>query len=293
MKQPNISDINLSTSAVLCDVTFNQWGDTRKDKQAGEELAHMKNASADVVSLKVSLLGNCQELSAIKKFTGNARNALRHLSLPWDDNGRRLVPTAQYATFHKRATELHHEYNELVEAFIDVYDYERMGMQAQLGDLFRPDQYPEKDYVRSRFGMHIQYAPVPSAGDFRVDLGNDANEAMKQQYQAYYETAIAKAQNNIWERTLPLLQRISTQLHDEDGKRKRIYDSLIGNVEDLIEFMTACNITNDPEVTRVQTEIAKALRGVTVEQLKHSAVLRSSTKQKVDDILDNLPTLDL
>lgn len=283
----------LASSAMLCNLSFSMWGDVRKDKQAGRQTAHSNQAEEESVKVSVNLLSKCAQLDAIKKFAGKARTEFRSKTLPWSDDGQRLVPTAVYFDLTQHVSEQQQQWSELVEEFLDVYEFECMAMQAKLGALYKPEKYPTVDELRSKFDMRVKFSPLPIAGDFRVDVGNTANEALRDQYRENFKLALEQAETHIWERLTPLLERMSTQLHDENGKAKRIYDSLVGNVEEMIEFMDVCNLTNDPKIARVQTELARALRGVTTDTLRNSASMRATTKEAIDAVIDNLPSLDM
>ena len=287
----NIQTPTLASSAMLVNFSFNLWGDTRQDKSASQRAAFSNNADASAVKLTVSLMAGCKELADLKKFTSGARTRLRSMTSPWFDGNMRLLPTKQYHKFNDVANTIQTEWQDLVDAFVDVYQYEVMAVQAKLGDLFDSSKYPTVDQMRYEFGFDLKYMPVP-LNNFFSDLEAEHNEILKAQFESTVQDVLNNATADIWNRLYPLLERMSTQLTDKDGKKRRIYDSLVGNVEEMIEFMQACNITNDPEIERVQSQLAIALRGVTPDKLRNSESMRVATKEAVDAVIKTLPSLD-
>jgi hypothetical protein len=97
---------------------------------------------------------------------------------------------------------------------------------------------------------------------------------------------------DVWERLMIPLRNMSARLVDKDnGKPTGFQGSLVQNVLDIVEIMRTCNFTNDPAMERVRMELRNALGGVTVDGLKASAPLRAATKTKIDNIINNIPSL--
>jgi hypothetical protein len=58
---------------------------------------------------------------------------------------------------------------------------------VRLGGLFRPEDYPAPDELRSKFSFETKVMPLPDAGDFRVTLGEEEKERIKRQITAAVE----------------------------------------------------------------------------------------------------------
>ena len=50
---------------------------------------------------------------------------------------------------------------------------------ASQGYLFNANDYPEIGDIMKKFSYSLQYIPLPDAGDFRVDIGNEALTELK------------------------------------------------------------------------------------------------------------------
>jgi len=284
---------SIASSAMLCELSISTWTGRKKDKRASEQVTATNNASAGVANVSKKLLGDCAELVAIQKFTANVRNIHYAMTMPWSDTGLRLLPTAQYFKYHEQMTALEHEYNSLVNTFLREYDNEIINAQLKLGDLFDPSEYPTSDSLSYKFGFRLSYIPLPDAGDFRVDVGNEATDQLRTEYQSYYSTQLKNAMDDVWHRAYDALSRMSERLDYTDDNKKIFRDTLVSNVTDMVELLNVCNVTGDTQMSAMANKLDEALRGITPDALREDQHLRAETKRTVDDVIKSLPSLDL
>ena len=286
---------SISSSSMLVELSISVWAGRKQDKRASEDVAAANNADKGVARVTKSLLAGCQELDALIKFASNVRNTHYNSTLPWSDMGPRLLPTAKYFAYHKQFTALQVEFDRMVQAFIDAYDLEVAQAQAKLGGLFNEQEYPSAEQLRSKFAFRLNYIPLPDAGDWRLDVGNEALSSLREQYENHYKNQLAGAMKDIWTRLHDVLATLSRQLADqtEDGKTPKIYASVFDRAIEVLDLMETCNVTGDPNMQLMQRKLQQAFRGVTVEAVKEDAYLRRETKQAIDAAIAALPSLDL
>ena len=124
-----------------------------------------------------------------------------------------------------------------------------------------------------------------------ADAGTIRKE-LAEMYEASTQTRLQQAMQDVWERLLIPLKNMSARLTDKDnGKPTGFQGTLVQNVLDIVDIMRTCNFTNDPAMERVRNELRAALNGVTYDGLKSSAHLRATTKEKIDNIINNIPSL--
>lgn len=286
---------SISSASMLVELSISCWTGRKQDKRASEEVVAANNADKGVARVTKSLLGACDELSAIQKFASNVRNSHYNSTLPWSDMGPRLLPTAKYFAYHKQMTGLNAEFDRMVDAFINAYDLEVAQAQAKLGDLFDAREYPSAEDLRAKFAFRLSYIPLPDAGDWRLDIGNEALSSLREQYENHYKAQLEGAMNDIWARLHDVLSTLSRQLSDqtEDGRTPKIYASTFEKALEIIDLMDTCNITNDPNMQLAQRKLAMTFRGVTVEAVKDDAHMRRETKKSIDAAIAALPSLDM
>ena len=190
---PQASAPSIGSSAMLGELKISCWTGRKKDKSASASVTSQNYADNGTASVNKKLLGNCDELTAIQKFVANARNKHYSMTMPWSDLGMRLLPTAQYFKYHQQMTELQSEFERMVDTFCNNYTWEVSRAQARIGSLFRADDYPTEASIRSKFAFNISYIPLPEAGDFRVDVGNEQRDVLESHYNEYYSKQLGSA----------------------------------------------------------------------------------------------------
>lgn len=285
----------ISSSAMLVELSISVWTGRKQDKRASKEVTTAKRAEDGTAKVIKSLLWDCEELDALVKFAGNVRNMHYNSTLPWSDMGPRLLPTTKFFGYQKMFSQLEVEFNRMVQAFLDAYDLEVAQTQAKLGDLFDVSEYPTIESLKSKFRFYLKYIPLPDAGDWRLDIGNEAMASLQTQYQEHYRAQLDGAMRDIWERLHDVLSTLSRQLADqtEDGKTPKLYQSVFDRALEVVDLMETCNVTGDPNMQLMQRRLAQAFNGVTLDGIKDDAYLRRDTKKAIDAAIKSLPSLDM
>ena len=306
MNQPTINAPTIASSAVLIDLSISCWTGRKLDKRASNDVTAQNNAAKGVANVHKKLLGDCAELDAVQKFAANARNAHYAMTMPWSDLGMRLCPTAQYVGgttksggsrdgYERTMTALQTEFFRLTDAFLNAYDWEIQNAQLKLGALFNAEEYPSRDSLASKFKFRFVAIPLPDAGDWRLDIGNEAAAVMREQYDKFYGEQLTKAMNDVWERAHEALSKMSERLDYSDDTTKKVFrDTLVTNVQEIVDLLGTMNVTNDPRMAEAHKRLEAAMQGITPEALREDTYLRASTKRQVDDvrkIIDSLPGL--
>ena len=296
---PSISAPTIPSSSVLIDLSISCWTGRKLDKRASNDVTTQNNAAKGVANVHKKLLGDCAELDAVQKFAANARNTHYAMTMPWSDLGMRLCPTKMYVGttnnegYERTMTALQAEFFRLTEAFLNAYDWEIQNAQLKLGALFNADEYPTRDSLAAKFKFRFVPVPLPDAGDWRLDINNEARAVMQQQYEQFYNEQVTTAMNDVWRRAYDALTKMSERLDYADDETKKVFrDTLVTNMQDIVDLLDAMNITNDTHMAEAHRRLDAAMRGVTPDALRGDAYLRAATKRQVDEvkkIIDNLP----
>ena len=291
---PAINTPSISSAAVLVELSISTWTGRKLDKTVSNEITATKHAQKGTANVNKKILGDCAELDAVQKFAANVRNAHYAMTLPWSDTGLRLLTTKNYFGYQQQLTALQAEFNNLVEKFLAAYGWEVGQAQVRLGALFNANDYPSADSIRDKFKFNINYMPVPEAGDFRLDVSNEANKQLAEHYNNYYQTQLKTAMQDVWTRAHNALSKMSERLDYADHQTKKIFrDSLVDNVLEVVELMDTCNITGDTHMSAIKTKLRDALSGVTPDALRQDEYYRLETKRKVDEAIASLPSINL
>jgi len=285
----NINAPSLATSAVLVSLSRSVPDLVKNDPEAAKALAKLKNADSDSVGAKKKLIAskahdNLQELSrAIYRY--HVDN-----TLPWGNLGARLLPHANSIDYQVQMDEFLKQFQMLKEDFLDDYPRAAAAAQERLGEMFDESLFPSVYELERRIGVRLEYDPIADPNDFRVQVGNQAAEAMREQFSSVLKNRVEAAYADVFKRLREPLENMSAKLNYVDEKDKtKFRDTLVGNVNKFVELMRSCNITSDPTMTRITNELRNALDGVTPEMLRNSPTQRAETKAKVDRIISTIP----
>lgn len=267
---------------MLVELTIRQWTARKHDKRASSEVeqAHGANGAGRYnkqLIAKTALEAISKQASAIREF---------HYSytLPWGNNGQRLLPAARFLEYRAELVKLRDDFNRRVNDFLNNYpDLVRVA-RNRLGTLYEPADYPDINDVRRAFGVEFQIFPVPTAGDFRVEVANEERAEITAQIEEVTRERQAQATKACYVRVHDVLQRMKQQC--VPGKT-RITDSLATDVRDLAGMLDDLNIGGDPELTRLGAQIRQDLL-VDADDLRASPTTRKAVGDRAAEILDSL-----
>ena len=284
----------LASASMLVEVNISNWVGRKKDKRASEDVVTQNHAAAGVANVNKKLLADSNNLRAIQQHVTATRSAHAHMTMPWSNSGLRLLPTAQYFKYQQTMTDMQNEFERLITNFLDSYNDEVIDVQMKLGDLFSRDDYPTTGDLERKFAFSINYMPLPDAGDFRIDIGNEALAEVKQQYSEFYTKQYSTAMNDVWTRLHKALTSMSDRLDYSSKEDKKVFrDTLVSNVTDMIELLRVCNVTNSTQMSAMADSLEEAMSGVTPDALREDDYFRAETKAAVDAAIKSLPSLDI
>jgi hypothetical protein len=308
-----MSITSITAAAMLGSINISVWEARKQDKKTAEEVAVSKGArSKRAATVHKHLFSECPALESIKSLRGEVRQWFNTTTLPWDDNGRRIVTTAQYLDITAQAAKYEQQFNALVRAFLATYSTEISKQAFEMGALFDRNEYPHEDEVAAKFRFSYVVEPLPMSGDFRVDIGNEAKNQLAEQYERQIAERVSGAVADAWERVKTQVEWVRERMDavlaydpdaveenktlDDDGnvvsveikkkRRPKLYDSMLEQGLALTNLLKDLNITNDPRLEEARRDLESALSRVDIDSLRESPELQRSTQAAMQDILD-------
>jgi hypothetical protein len=279
--------ISISSSAMLVELSISTWTARKLDKSVTDEVNTNKKASSSASRVNKHLFPEVKQLKDIVKYAGATRNWMYGQTLPWSDFGARLIPTANFFEFKRELDDREAKFYEMVEEFIDEYPTLISAQAFELGDMFNRDEYPTADEIRSKFRFRVSIMPVPDAGDFRVDIGNEAMVMLKEQYEADYVDRLDSATKDIAKRLIKGLSYVADRMAAEpEGRAKGFRSNFLNSLAETIATVRALNVTKDQALEQMASKAEQAINGLDVDTLKEMPSAREQLKSKVDDILE-------
>lgn len=283
--------LNIDTCAMLVEFNASVWTARKLDKTTTSEVVASKNAGAkDAARVNKHLLAGRTELDIIQQAVGRARQFVYDNTAPWSDSGLRLLPTVNFMKFTERMNDFEEEMEALVKAFVVIYPTLITAQALALGDMFKRDDYPTANEMMTKFSFRVNYMPVPSSGDFRVDVGNQAQAELKARLESLTQERIDSAMADVRERLSTHLKRMSDRLTTDyvggEAKQRRFHDTLVDGALELCDLTKALNVTNDVALETARSQLEQLLVGVTPTDLRKNEAIRQDVKRNVDAILD-------
>lgn len=282
---------NIDSCALLVEFNASVWTARKLDKGATDEVVHNKRAAAkDAARVNKHLLAGRSELEVIQKHVGAVRTYVYENTLPWSDTGIRLLPTAKFLEFNDRMGQMEEEFTELVNDFVQVYPSLITAQAMALGDMFDRSEYPSANEMSHKFSFRLNYMPVPKAGDFRVDVGNEAQEELQSKLAKLADERVEFAMKDARERLKAHLDRMMDRLQvvEVNGKtqKSRIHDTLVEGGLELCDALKTLNIVNDPDLEKARAHLESLLRTVDVDDLRKHDSARTEVRTQVAEIMD-------
>jgi len=277
---------SISSSAILVELSIGTWTARKLDKSVTEEVNTSKRASSAASRVNKNLLPGVEQLDAITKYAAMVRNWMYSQTLPWSDFGARLVTTAAFFEFKRALDEHEAEFNRLVAKFITEYP-SLISMQAfKLGDMFNRNEYPTADEIESKFKFRVSFMPVPTSGDFRVDINNEAVDELRQHYERDFSEKLDQAMDDVRKRLLEELHHMSERMTDkEDGTPKRFRNNIVDSLSTSMARIRQLNITKDEAIEAMVSQAEKVVAGIDGKVLKDNDALRRNVRDQIDNIL--------
>ena len=149
---------SLSSRAMLASLSISTWSARKHDPEASEEIAMRHGAQTDAGRYNKVLLPK-KALADLQKIVSEAREAHYFVTLPWDDNGYRVLPGAVYMDHAARMRALADRFNCAVNQFCQQFADLVAQARTRLGGLFRDEDYPSLDELRSKFSFATKVMP--------------------------------------------------------------------------------------------------------------------------------------
>lgn len=296
--------MSIQNGAVLVEFGVSDWKASVVDKSVAAKIARDYRAGEQAGRYHKDLLAGSNFRRQISLFAQNMRNYHGKHTLPWQDRGARLLPLSMLQDYKDYMTAMMRQLEAMIEEFTNdnlspnfYLNQKELAKSAitALGDMYREEDYPTLDEVRSMYSIRLNFMPVPESGDFRVDAPAQELDFLKSQYEDMTKQRVAQAQKDLWNRLFDRLTMARGKIGDlsryyeakangEKTQRAILQDDYLDTLRDLCHLLGKLNVTGDAKLDKARRELADAFEGIDGEDLKEDAGCREDIEKKLEKI---------
>jgi hypothetical protein len=289
-KQTHQDNGSLAERVMIVKRTVNQWTGFVVDRSIARYYASHKKADSRMFS-STKMLIDKHAMDEIHQVASEGYALHRQRTLPWNDGGYRILSSEAYFDYMAEQRECRVKFDAAVDRFVTNWGAHVEKGKELLGSAANNYAYPTAEQVRQRFSYTVQPLPLPTAQDFRVQLGSVEVEAVRETIEQEQREVIRAAMREPFQRLHQLIahmvERLEAYQVTAKGKTTNSFkNSLVENIRELVNLMPQLNVTRDPALVAL-TEEAKALL-VDPDALRGNARMRKHTADEASKILDKL-----
>lgn len=275
---------SIKETAMLANLTISHWGSSKVDREATRKTLDDAGAENDAGRFTKRLVAK-EDLRDLAVNASQLRSRHYYYTLPWLDDGARILPAKLYDDYMKEISRLKNERESLVREFVSRHQELKTKAKRRLGRLFKEEDFPTSDDLRHEFDVRVIMLPMPDVDDFRVALPSADVRQMKAQLQEHLERQQASSVKAAYERIVKVLSRFQERLADPNAKFK---NSLVTNIQELCELLPAFNITNDKELTGITETLLKQFANKDPDSLRNNAQVRVRVARRAKSVLNDI-----
>lgn len=282
--------MNLNFDAMVVSLHITAWSGRLYDRAASDHVAVTHDAATSAGRYNKRLLPKCA-FASLTSTMSRARATHYEQTLPWDDQGGRLLTVANYPRYTELMDGLRERMVRARARFIEDYDDNVDQARLALGKLFRIEDYPSKEALQDRFAIRYRITPVPDAEHFMAKLASDDTDRVKRDIEHQIQERLHDAVGDLYRRLGEAVERVCERLReDENGKPLVFRDSMISNIRDLVDVVPRLNIFGDDELARLCEQAKEKIAGVEPDALRPSKrfdpMARVRVKRDADALME-------
>lgn len=275
----------LNEKALLVKLNISQWTAKKFDKKVTAKV-EADFQTKDSGRFNKALIAQ-DEIKKITRLANEARIFNYTNTLPFDDNGARVLPSAHFFDYSNKMQEFKSAFENAVCTFVASYPDFKDEARSRLNGMYNESDYPTPSEISHKYGFDIEFQPVPDVSNYKVLQGLIDTEINK--ISADTEARLKSIEQNV---TADLFNRVSSavsHLIERLSSKDSIFrDSLIENIVELCGLLPKLNIMEDQKLDEIRRDLEAQICNLQPENLRQDENLRADTVRKADAILKNM-----
>lgn len=293
-----MSTFSIADKAMLVRCSFSMPGMEKRDLELTATV-NTEHAGGNHAGVYVRKIWSASQIAPVTRACDQMRATFRHMTLPWSDSGFRILPTASYLRFAPAIDDCIVTCHAEADKFCELESYAVMVEERRtiLGALFREDDYLTPEKLREQFNFSVEYMKVPIGDDFRAALDEKDLLAIREDIDAKHEQNARETSRYLFdliymrvERMVERLKKYSMEIGPNGNvvRKNAFRDSIITNIEELAAVLPEFNLTDDPELTRLTSDLKMKLTKHKAEDLRRATAIRRNVIRDAEGILKQI-----
>ena len=290
----NISNTDvLKNKCLMVRLSRKKINRNKMDKDLGQELRDKKNVTdSAAVRVNKSIFTAESSEKYMKVFNEGSKYFYR-VTLPWDDQGWRLLSIDLFKEFTTKFKGFTRDYREAVLDWVENIGQHIEDSKAVLQGAWSQDDYKfisanglfDREWLLDQFGFEVEFNTVTNGDDLRASLTETDREVIAEQINAQAMAKFAKAQEHI----ITSLHECIFSIHERLCVGDQVFrDTLLSNLEDLVDLIPKLNIANDPALNLLASEAKVKLLKWDPQTLRDDPMARKEVSDDAAKILNNM-----
>lgn len=277
-----MADITKHTMLVLQSISM--WTARRHDRKISNEVAEKHHAKVERAGRYNKMLIDVKHdlYVALVKISGEARRYHEDKTLPWAQDGSRILSAAIYMDYMAAMEGFREQWQHAVEQFLRAYPALREAAKKELNGLYKDSDYPSASQLREKFGFRISVYPVPNAEDFRVDsLDETEVKAIRESIEEEVRVTVLRAEQERWVRLFDVVKHAVERLSKPDAIFR---DTLITNIREACQTLPKLALVKDADFDAFVEQVSRNLANAEPSILREEPQYRAETARKAAEI---------
>lgn len=219
-------------------------------------------------------------------------------TLPHGDDGSRLLPNAMYMAYVDQMGAYESQLQVMDAGILASYDglvqqdiAERNTVLAGQGkgQTAGREDYPDLETMKRHLYVQWHIEPISTANDFRYMVDPFVVDRLENRLKEIEEQANTDLLLRAIEPMKRFVEKLSVPIGDKKARNQGevFRDSLVGNLNELVEDLPKLNMNNDPRVSQLISGIQKVIRPFVLnpDPLREQPELRKTARDQMAELM--------
>jgi hypothetical protein len=277
----------LSQRAMLTSLLIYRYRAKGHSKEIDSRVTKALNTRRKAGSTQIDLLAP-KSLKPTQNAAYHMSKNYLHYTLPWDEN-HRILPSALYPAFMERHNDLTRIFDMASDDFVLLYPELLQQAKDDLGnEIYQLMKFPSVSDIRSRFDIKLSFAPIPDAGDFRIQLSNDELDMIRQEMREREKAQLARSMHFAWKKLHDAIVDMVERL-----AKPKFHNTVVENIKAITDVLPELNLANDPQLNEMRDQVIEKLCHYTPQQLRENVNIREDIARQAACIAGSIRLLRL